>query len=98
MPGVSGHGALSKSSCSTSPTVTRSFSDLLLALEDKLGQMSSEHQELLKQIQETQDFQACEDLKQELDCLVKQMESKRKQISKLKKHQATVRMKCKVSG
>ncbi|XP_041872321.1 centrosomal protein CEP57L1 isoform X4 [Corvus kubaryi] len=88
--GLSGHSALSKSSCFTSPTVTRSFSDLLLALEDKLGQMSSEHQELLKQIQETQDFQACEDLKQELDCLVKQMESKRKQISKLKKHQATV--------
>ncbi|XP_039424751.1 centrosomal protein CEP57L1 isoform X3 [Corvus cornix cornix] len=88
--GVSGHSALSKSSCFTSPTVTRSFSDLLLALEDKLGQMSSEHQELLKQIQETQDFQAREDLKQELDCLVKQMESKRKQISKLKKHQATV--------
>ncbi|XP_031957318.1 centrosomal protein CEP57L1 isoform X3 [Corvus moneduloides] len=88
--GLSGHSALSKSSCFTSPTVTRSFSDLLLALEDRLGQMSSEHQELLKQIQETQDFQAREDLKQELDCLVKQMESKRKQISKLKKHQATV--------
>ncbi|NXO70811.1 CE57L protein, partial [Phainopepla nitens] len=90
--GISGHSALSKSlsSCSTSPTATRSFSDLLLALQDELGQMSSEHQELLKQIQETQDCQAREDLEEELDCLVKQMEMKGKQISKLKKHQATV--------
>ncbi|XP_037989171.1 centrosomal protein CEP57L1 isoform X1 [Motacilla alba alba] len=90
--GVSGQSALSKSasSCSTSPTATRSFSDLLLAFQDELGQMSFEHQELLKQIQETQDSQAQEDLEQELDCLVKQMEMKGKQISKLKKHQATV--------
>ncbi|NXH25068.1 CE57L protein, partial [Myiagra hebetior] len=90
--GKVGHSALSKyvSSCSTSPTVTRSFSDLLLALQDELGQMSSEHQDLLKQIQEAQDSQAREDLEQELDCLVKQMERKGKQISKLKKHQATV--------
>ncbi|NWT67471.1 CE57L protein, partial [Prunella himalayana] len=90
--GVSGHSALSKSvsSCSTSPTATRSFSDLLLAFQDELGQMSSEHQELLKRIQETQDSQAHEDLEQELDCLIKQMEIKGKQISKLKKHQATV--------
>uniref|UniRef100_A0A8C3QR38 Centrosomal protein 57kDa-like protein 1 n=2 Tax=Cyanoderma ruficeps TaxID=181631 RepID=A0A8C3QR38_9PASS len=90
--GISGHSALSKSvsSCSTSPTATRSFSDLLLALQDELGQMSLEHQELLKQIQDTQDSQAREDLEQELDCLVKQMEMKGKQISELKKHQPTV--------
>ncbi|NWY38418.1 CE57L protein, partial [Sylvia atricapilla] len=90
--GISGHSALSKSisSCAISPTASRSFSDLLLALEDELGQMSCEHQELLKQIQDTQDSQTREDLVQELDCLVKQMEMKGKQISKLKKHQATV--------
>ncbi|NXC81729.1 CE57L protein, partial [Cercotrichas coryphoeus] len=90
--GISGHNVLSKSvsSCSTTPTATRSFSDLLLALQYELGQMSFEHQKLLKQIQETQDSQACEDLEQALDCLVKQMEMKGKQISKLKKHQATV--------
>ncbi|NXB08176.1 CE57L protein, partial [Cnemophilus loriae] len=90
--GKVGHSALSKcvSSCSTSPTATRSLSDLLLACQDELGQMSSEHQELLKQIQETQDSQAREDLEQELDCLVKRMEMKGKQISKLKKHQATL--------
>ncbi|NWS97673.1 CE57L protein, partial [Mionectes macconnelli] len=90
--GICRHGALSKyvSSCSTSPTATRSLSDLLLATRDELGQMSSEHQELLKQIQETQDGRVREGLERELDCLVKQMEIKGEQISKLKKHQATV--------
>ncbi|NWX36779.1 CE57L protein, partial [Notiomystis cincta] len=92
MSGISGHSALSESvsSCSTSPTATRSFSGLLLALQEELGQMSSEHQELLRQIQETQDSQTRQDLEQERDCLVKQMEMKGKQISKLKKHQATL--------
>ncbi|KAM9562968.1 centrosomal protein CEP57L1 isoform 2-T7 [Guaruba guarouba] len=90
--GFSGHMALSESvaSCSASPTATRSLSGLLLAIQDELGQMSFEHQELLKQIQETQDPKVREHLEQELDCLVKQMEIKGKQISKLKKHEATV--------
>ncbi|KAM6324475.1 centrosomal protein CEP57L1 [Aegotheles albertisi] len=90
--GISGCSALSKSvsSCSTSPTATNSLSDLLLAIQDELGQMSFEHQELLKQIQETQNSKVREDLEQELDCLVKQMEFKGEQISMLKKHQATV--------
>ncbi|XP_010012660.1 PREDICTED: centrosomal protein CEP57L1 [Nestor notabilis] len=90
--GISGHTALSKSvsSCSTSPTATRSLSDLLLAIQDELGQMSFEHQELLKQMQETQDSEVHKHLEQELDCLVKQMEIKGEQISKLKKHEATV--------
>ncbi|NXF59898.1 CE57L protein, partial [Ciccaba nigrolineata] len=85
-------GALSKSvsSCSTSPMATESLSDLLLAMQAELGQRSCEHQELLKQIQETQDSEVREDLEQELNCLVKQMEIKGEQISKLKKHQATV--------
>ncbi|XP_014820241.1 PREDICTED: centrosomal protein CEP57L1 isoform X1 [Calidris pugnax] len=90
--GISGHSAVSKSvsSCSTSPTATRSLSDLLLAIQDELGQMSFKHQELLKKIQGTQDSKVREDLEQELDCLVKQMEIKGEQISKLKKHQAAV--------
>ncbi|KFQ49391.1 Centrosomal protein CEP57L1 [Nestor notabilis] len=89
---VQRHTALSKSvsSCSTSPTATRSLSDLLLAIQDELGQMSFEHQELLKQMQETQDSEVHKHLEQELDCLVKQMEIKGEQISKLKKHEATV--------
>ncbi|NXU18332.1 CE57L protein, partial [Pardalotus punctatus] len=91
--GISGHSALSisVSSSSTPPTATRSLSDLLLAIQDELGEMSSKHQELLKLIQETQDSQVREDLEQEVNCLVKQMEMKGKQISKLKKHQATMK-------
>ncbi|KAM6354878.1 centrosomal protein CEP57L1 [Podargus strigoides] len=78
------------SSCSTPPTDTRSLSDLLLATQDELGQMSFEHRELLKQIQETQDSKVREDLEWKLNCLVEQMEIKAEQISRLKKHQATV--------
>ncbi|XP_006258326.1 centrosomal protein CEP57L1 isoform X4 [Alligator mississippiensis] len=81
----------SVSSCSTSSSVTENLSDLLLAIQDELGQMSFEHQELLKQIQETENCEVREDLERELDCLVKQMEIKGDQISKLKKHQASVR-------
>ncbi|NXW56482.1 CE57L protein, partial [Eurystomus gularis] len=89
---VQRHSAFSKSlsSCSTLPTATGSLLHLLLAIQDELGQMSFEHQELLKQIQETQDSKVREDLEQELDCLVKQMDIKGEQISKLKKHQASV--------
>ncbi|KFO88448.1 Centrosomal protein cep57l1, partial [Buceros rhinoceros silvestris] len=84
---------LSKSvcTCSTSPAATGSLSDLLLAIQDELGHMSFEHQELLKKIQQTQNSKVREDLEQELDWLVKQMEVKEEQISKLKKQQATVR-------
>ncbi|KAM6434159.1 centrosomal protein CEP57L1 [Rhynochetos jubatus] len=90
--GISGCSALSKSvsSCSASPTAARSLSDLVLTIQDELGQMSFEHQQFLKQIQEAQDCRVREDLEQELDCLVKQMEIKGKQISKLRKHHATV--------
>lgn len=55
--------------------------------------VNSEHQELLKQIQETQDSKVHEDLEQKLSCLVKQMNIKEEQISKLKKHQTSVRKK-----
>lgn len=51
----------------------------------------SEHQELSKQIKESQNQDIQEDLERELDCLVKQMEIKGEQISKLKKHQDHVR-------
>ncbi|NXJ77643.1 CE57L protein, partial [Trogon melanurus] len=51
---------------------------------------NSEHQKLLKKIQETEDSKVREDLERELDCLVKQMEIKGEQVSKLKKHQAAM--------
>ncbi|XP_010294682.1 PREDICTED: centrosomal protein CEP57L1 [Phaethon lepturus] len=90
--GISGRSAFSKSVsfCSTSPTATGSLTDLLLAIQDELDQMGFKHQELLKQVQETQDSRVREHLERELDCLVKQMEIKGEQISKLKKHQATM--------
>ncbi|NXA45342.1 CE57L protein, partial [Nothocercus julius] len=102
LPFVAGKGAAteisrqtiaSKSicSCSTSSTVTRNLSDILLAIQDELGQMSFEHQELLKQIQETHNSEVREDLEQQLDCLVKKMEIKGEQIRKMKKHQASIR-------
>ncbi|XP_061479555.1 centrosomal protein CEP57L1 isoform X2 [Rhineura floridana] len=82
-------GMSGRASCSTS-SATENLSDLLLVMQDELGQMSFEHQELLKQIQETQNHEVWEDLERELDCLVKQMEIKGEQISKLRKHQENV--------
>uniref|UniRef100_G1NL73 Centrosomal protein 57kDa-like protein 1 n=1 Tax=Meleagris gallopavo TaxID=9103 RepID=G1NL73_MELGA len=87
--GISGQTTLSKS-VSSSSTVTRRLSDLLLGIQDELSQMSVEHQVLLKEIQETQDSKIREDLEQRLNFLVKQMNSKGEQISKLKKHEKSV--------
>lgn len=50
----------------------------------------SEHQELVKQIDETITRELRDDLERELDCLVKRMEEKAAQITKLRKHQQTV--------
>ncbi|KAM4692736.1 centrosomal protein CEP57L1 isoform 2-T3 [Discoglossus pictus] len=74
----------------SSSTTNDSLSDILMALQDELEQMSFEHQDLLKQIHETKNNEVCEDLERELDCLVKQMETKSDQILKLKKHQENV--------
>ncbi|CAH2252248.1 centrosomal cep57l1 isoform X1 [Pelobates cultripes] len=70
-----------------------SLTDVLLALQDELGQMSLEHQELLKLINETEDNGVREDLEREMDYLVKQMETKSEQILKLKRHQENVKKK-----
>ncbi|XP_059368592.1 centrosomal protein CEP57L1 isoform X3 [Carassius carassius] len=78
------------SSPSIAASTLGSLSDLLLALQDELGQMSLEHQELVKQIDETSKQELHDDLERELDCLVKRMEEKAAQISKLRKHQQTV--------
>ncbi|XP_073531930.1 centrosomal protein CEP57L1 [Phyllobates terribilis] len=67
-----------------------SLTDLLLDLQGELEQMSFDHQELLKQINDTKDNDLREDLEREMDCLVKQMETKSDQILKLKRHQANV--------
>ncbi|XP_056422253.1 centrosomal protein CEP57L1 isoform X3 [Hyla sarda] len=67
-----------------------SLTDLLLDLQGELEEMSFDHQELLKQINDTKDNDLREDLERELDCLVKQMETKSDQILKLRRHQENV--------
>nr|XP_061785709.1 centrosomal protein cep57l1-like isoform X2 [Nerophis lumbriciformis] len=67
-----------------------SLSDLLLALQDELGQMGFEHQELVHQIDATQHHEQRQDLQRELEGLVARMDKKGAQISKLRKHQQTV--------
>uniref|UniRef100_A0A3B4YC38 Centrosomal protein 57kDa-like protein 1 n=1 Tax=Seriola lalandi dorsalis TaxID=1841481 RepID=A0A3B4YC38_SERLL len=67
-----------------------SLSDLLLALQDELGQMSFEHQELVRQIDAAQHREQKQDLQRELERLVARMEEKGVHITKLRKHQQTV--------
>ncbi|XP_037304547.1 centrosomal protein CEP57L1 isoform X1 [Pungitius pungitius] len=67
-----------------------SLSDLLLALQDELGQMSFEHQELVHQIESTQRCKQNPDLQRELERLIARMEEKGAQIMKLRKHQQKV--------
>uniref|UniRef100_A0A1A8H4V4 Centrosomal protein 57kDa-like protein 1 n=1 Tax=Nothobranchius korthausae TaxID=1143690 RepID=A0A1A8H4V4_9TELE len=64
--------------------------DLLLALQDELGQMSFEHQELERQIEVTQQQELKEELQRDLERLLARMEEKEAQIMKLRKHQQTV--------
>ncbi|KAM9839965.1 centrosomal protein CEP57L1 [Aulostomus maculatus] len=67
-----------------------SLSDLLLALQDELGQMSFEHQELVRQIDANQHQEQNLDLQSEVERLEVRMEEKGAQITKLRKHQETV--------
>ncbi|KAK7132932.1 hypothetical protein R3I94_014977 [Phoxinus phoxinus] len=78
------------SSPSRAASTAGGLSELLLALQDELGRMSFEHQELVAQIDETVKRELRDDLERELDCLVKRMEEKAAQITKLRKHQQTV--------
>ncbi|KAM9704454.1 centrosomal protein CEP57L1 isoform 4-T4 [Menidia menidia] len=81
--------SLKPDSLSVSPSLG-SLSDILLALQDELGQMSFEHQELEQQIDAAQYGGHREDLKRDLERLVIRMEEKSAQISKLRKHQDAV--------
>uniref|UniRef100_A0A8C5P7E3 Centrosomal protein CEP57L1 n=1 Tax=Leptobrachium leishanense TaxID=445787 RepID=A0A8C5P7E3_9ANUR len=73
------------------------LSDVLLTLEDEFGQMSFDHQELVKQIHEAKSDQLKEDLERELEVLVRRMEAKADQITKLKKLVKELRTKKKVT-
>nr|XP_020444908.1 centrosomal protein CEP57L1 isoform X2 [Monopterus albus] len=67
-----------------------SLSDLLLALQDELGQMSFEQQELVCQIDATENWEQKQDLQRELERLAIRIEEKGAQITKLRKHQQMV--------
>ncbi|XP_072687940.1 centrosomal protein CEP57L1 [Canis lupus baileyi] len=67
------------------------LSELLMAMQDELDQMNMKHEELLNQMKETESRSVCEDLECELEHLIKKMEIKGEQISKLIKHQENVR-------
>ncbi|XP_019750555.1 centrosomal protein CEP57L1 isoform X1 [Hippocampus comes] len=67
-----------------------SLSDLLLALQDELGQMGFEHQELMRQIDATQHMEQRHELQRELESMAARMDKKGAQITKLRKHQQSV--------
>ncbi|XP_018419241.1 PREDICTED: centrosomal protein CEP57L1 isoform X1 [Nanorana parkeri] len=80
----------SRSSACAALSTGDSLTDLLHALQGELEDMNFEYDELLKQINETKDTDMREDLEREMECLVKQMETKSDQILKLKRHQQNV--------
>uniref|UniRef100_A0A2K5QBH0 Centrosomal protein CEP57L1 n=1 Tax=Cebus imitator TaxID=2715852 RepID=A0A2K5QBH0_CEBIM len=97
LPFVAEKSSRTTSWCKAIPTdseksisICDNLSELLMAMQDELDQMSMEHQELLKQMKETESHSVCNDIECELECLVKKMEIKGEQISKLKKHQDSV--------
>ncbi|KAJ8280410.1 hypothetical protein GJAV_G00054230 [Gymnothorax javanicus] len=77
----------SSSSSSSSSPCSEELSELLLALQDEFGHMSFEHQELVKQIQDSVTDSLRQHLERELENLVKRMEDKGEQIAKVRRHQ-----------
>ncbi|XP_074716328.1 centrosomal protein of 57 kDa isoform X4 [Strix uralensis] len=84
-----GHPA-SKSRKSSLPKDSSSsqeeLSEVLLTLQDEFGQMSFDHQQLSKLVQEAPTIAVREDLERELEALVGKMEAKADQISKVRRH------------
>ncbi|XP_030742687.1 centrosomal protein CEP57L1 [Echinops telfairi] len=85
------HAKAVSSDTEKSVTICDHLSELLMAMQAELQQMNTEQQELLNQMRETQNHLIYEDIESELEHLVKKMEVKGEQISKLKKHQDSVR-------
>uniref|UniRef100_A0A8C8E7L9 Centrosomal protein 57 n=1 Tax=Otus sunia TaxID=257818 RepID=A0A8C8E7L9_9STRI len=88
-PISTGHPA-SKSRKSSLPKDSSSsqeeLSEVLLTLQDEFGQMSFDHQQLSKLVQEAPTIAVREDLERELEALVGKMEAKADQISKVRRH------------
>ncbi|NXA37249.1 CEP57 protein, partial [Eudromia elegans] len=64
------------------------LSEVLLTLQDEFGQMSFDHQQLAKLVQEAPTVGVREELERELEALVGRMEAKAEQISKVRRHRA----------
>ncbi|XP_034524850.1 centrosomal protein CEP57L1 isoform X3 [Ailuropoda melanoleuca] len=88
---ITSQGKAEPSDSKNSISIGDNLSELLMAMQDELDQMSMEHEELLNQMKETESHSVCEDIECELEYLVKKMEIKGEQISKLMKHQDNVR-------
>ncbi|XP_042648828.1 centrosomal protein of 57 kDa isoform X2 [Tyto alba] len=88
-PISAGH-SVSKSRKSSLPKDSSSsqeeLSEVLLTLQDEFGQMSFDHQQLSKLVQEAPTIAVREDLERELEALVGKMEAKADQISKVRRH------------
>uniref|UniRef100_A0A8C6ZH42 Centrosomal protein 57 n=1 Tax=Nothoprocta perdicaria TaxID=30464 RepID=A0A8C6ZH42_NOTPE len=72
------------------------LSEVLLTLQDEFGQMSFDHQQLAKLVQEAPTVGVREELERELEVLVGRMEAKAEQISKVRrKYFKRLRRECK---
>uniref|UniRef100_I3M040 Centrosomal protein of 57 kDa n=1 Tax=Ictidomys tridecemlineatus TaxID=43179 RepID=I3M040_ICTTR len=87
---VSSRSSKSKKSVtpSSSSTINEELSEVLQTLQDEFGQMSFDHQQLAKLIQESPTMELKDNLEYELEALVGRMEAKANQITKVRKYQA----------
>ncbi|CAO2636138.1 Centrosomal protein of 57 kDa [Lemmus lemmus] len=81
-------GSKSKKPVTPSSSVSEELSDVLQTLQDEFGQMSFDHQQLAKLIQESPTVELKDNLECELEALVGRMEAKANQITKVRKYQA----------
>lgn len=87
---VSSRGHRSKKSATlpSSSNISEELSEVLQTLQDEFGQMSFDHQQLAKLIQESPNTELKDSLECELEALVGKMEAKANQITKVRKYQA----------
>ena len=87
---VSSRNGKSKKSATPPPTssVNEELSEVLQTLQDEFGQMSFDHQQLAKLIQESPTVELKDNLECELEALVGRMEAKPNQITKVRKYKS----------
>ncbi|XP_019593093.1 centrosomal protein of 57 kDa isoform X2 [Rhinolophus sinicus] len=87
VPSRSGRTKKSASPPSSS-SINEELSEVLQTLQDEFGQMSFDHQQLAKLVQESPTVELKDSLECELEALVGRMEAKANQITKVRKYQA----------